>query len=139
MPRKVPKKINYMDMKIPFSSFRVPKAKEEQRKLIERFDAEFNGRYELNPWIDPSYDMNLDGSPVYVENSFEEKLRRLKRREYMILRLKRAERNNDQHEIDFCNSFRDLPPLPGSDNGWNVIPTSDKLNEEYRKKLDENE
>lgn len=131
MPRRKPKHINYMDMKIPFNQFRVPKAKEEQKKLVERFDTEFNGRYELSPWIDPAYD-EKNGSKIYEEDSFEEKLRRLEVREYMILRLKKAKRNNNQEEIEFCNSFRELPALPGSDDGWNVIPASDEFNKEYQ-------
>lgn len=135
MPRRKPKHINYMDMKIPFNQFRVPKAKEEQRKMIERFDKEFNGRYELNPWIDPSYNEHNDGSPFYKHGSFEEKLAILHRREYMILRLKKAERNNDLEEIEYCNSFRELPALPGSDDGWNVIPASDEFNKEYQRRF----
>ena len=117
-----------MDMKIPFNQFRVPKAKEEQRKLIERFDKEYNGRYKLSLWIDPSCNENNDSSPVYKPGSFEENLARLKLRERMIVRLRKAERNNDLEEIEFCNSFRELPALPGSDDGWNIIPASDKYN-----------
>ena len=133
MPRKKPKKIDYMDMKIPFEQFHVPKAKEEQRKLVKRFDAEFNGEYELSPWIDPAYNERNDGSPLYDPGSFEEKLARLNLRERMIKRLLKAERNNNLEEIEFCNSLRELPALPGSDNGWNVKPAEKKLHEEYEK------
>ena len=64
--------------------------------------------------------MRTKQKTLYQPGSFEEKIERLKVRERMIQRLKTAERNNDIEEIETCNSVRELPPLPGSDDGWNV-------------------
>lgn len=122
MKRK-PKKINYMDMKIPFETFRIPKAKSEQLKLINRFEAEFGKEYSLNEWIDPCYDIDPRTlKSVYIHDSIEEKIERIRRRNNAVIGLRNAISNNDKEKITQYNELRELPPLPESDNGWNVLP-----------------
>lgn len=120
MARFKPKKIDYMDMTIPFDSIKMPKAKKEQEKFVKRFEAEFGEDYRLSPWIDPCGAVDEDGTHIFKHGSLEEKLERIHMRKYLIKRLERAVRNDDEEEINFYNSFRDLPALPGSDNGWNA-------------------
>ena len=135
MPRRKPKKINYMDMKIPLENFRIPKAKSEQIKLIQRFETEFGEKYELDPWIDPSYDVDRHTlKSLYVYNSIEEKIERIKVRNLCVNGLRDAIKKGDKKLINHYNSLRDFPILPGSDNGWNMIPGLKKRKEEYERR-----
>ena len=133
MPRKVPKKINYMDMKIPLEYFRIPKSKTEQLKLIKRFETEFGEKYELDPWVDPSYDVDrYTMNPIYEYNSIEEKIERIRRRNMYVLGLRNALARGDKKLAEKYNSLRDTI-LPDNDNGWNMIPGLKKKKEEYEK------
>lgn len=120
MPRIKPKKINYMDMKIPFENFRIPKARSEQLKLIERFETEFGKEYRLDPLIDPCEDYD-NSDYVYTHDSIEEKIERIKRRNDCVRGLAKAISENDEKKIKMYNFLRNLPVVDGSDNGWNVI------------------
>ncbi len=77
MPKRVPYKIDYMDMKIPFDQFKVPMSKESKAKLVERFEAEF-GEYELDSWIDPMNEMDMSAHYIYEPNSLEIKIERIR-------------------------------------------------------------
>ena len=120
MPRKKAKHINYMDMKIPFDSLPIPKARKEQEKFVERFGKEFGANYRLHPFIAPCTAINEDGSSVYAHNSLEEKMRRILTRRRVVKKLHKALAENDIKTIEQCNALRALPPLPSSDDGWNI-------------------
>ena len=128
MSKRKPLKINYMDMKIPFNNFRIPKARSEQQKLVDRFEAEFGKDYRLNPWVDPCFDVNMKCQPIFVHNSLEEKIERIKKRAKLIHGLQKAIESNNERAIAMYNSLRDFPILPGSDNGWNITPGENKRN-----------
>lgn len=120
MSKRKPLKINYMDMKIPFNNFRIPKAKSEQLKLIERFEFEFGENYRLDELLDPIADIEDNGKPTYAYGSIEEKIERIRRRNDCVKGLAKAISENDVKKIKMYNFLRNLPALPGSDDGWNV-------------------
>jgi hypothetical protein len=122
MPRKIPKKINYMDMKIPFDLLPIPKARKEQAKLIERFDLEFGEDYMLDFMIDPSEDYKVfePGCPPMFDNELDLKVERIKRRKYFKTAWKKAIESNDADWINRHQELRVSPDLPCSDDGWNV-------------------
>ena len=105
-----------MDMKIPLESFRIPKARSEQLKLIERFETEFGTPYFLDPLIDPSEDINGNGFPIYEPDSIDEKLERIKRRNFWVKKLK----DNDPKTVKWCKMLRRHPFSSKNDNGWNI-------------------
>jgi hypothetical protein len=129
MPRKIPKHINYMDMKIPFETLRTPKAKTEQEKLIKRFETEFGTPYLLDPLIDPCEDIDLNGFPIYKDGSIEEKIERIKRRNYWVKKLSKAIDIDNHHDLVMCNRFRKLPYSPKNDNGWNIAYKEETKND----------
>ena len=53
-----------MDMNIPFKKLPLPKTDIEKKMLIERYLKEYGEDYRLSPWVDPSEDINPDGSSV---------------------------------------------------------------------------
>ena len=137
MPRRKPKKINYMDMKIPLEEFRIPIAKKEQIKLIKRFETEFGDDYRLDPWIDPCLDIDRHTlKSVYVHDSIEEKIERIKRRNKAVAGFRKALEKGDMKLAKKYNSLRDGIGLhlPGGDNGFNMTPGNKKRLEDYEKR-----
>ncbi len=134
MPRRMPHKINYMDMQIPFDQFKIHMSKESRAKLAERFEAEF-GEYELDPWIDPMNEMDMRAHYIYEPNSLELKIERIRVRREMKFGLAKAMAENDTKMIEFYNSLRELPPLPESEDGWNIIPAMESMDEVYRRRI----
>lgn len=124
------KKVKFDDLPIPDDN-----DKEEIENYVNKFDEEFGDDYMLDPWIDPSSEIDDDFKYKYTKE-LDMKFERIKRRKKYKKIFDDAINNNDIELLRELNKFRQFSYMYDDDDGWNysALQKQNKVEQEERGK-----